>query len=61
MDAIIAEMQADREANTALIGAVAEGQKEIAEGLKMMAAVQSAPVKIISPEGRTFIKQPVVN
>lgn len=61
MDAIVQEMAASRETMAAVVQTVAQGQQEVADGLKMLAAVNSAPVKIVSPEGRTFIKQPVVN
>ena len=61
MEAIVQEMASSRETMATVVAVVAEGQKEVADGLKMLAAVNSAPVKIVSPEGRTFIKQPVVN
>jgi hypothetical protein len=48
------EMAASREANTALIGMVAEGQQAIAQALVQMAEIQSRPKVVQTPDGREF-------
>ena len=61
MDAIIEEMKADREANVQLFGVLSQGQDQMAEAIKVLAAVNSAPKIIKAPDGRVFTSEVMVN
>jgi hypothetical protein len=61
MDAIVAEIKADREEDTKVFQTLIEGQDKMTQAIAMLAAVNSAPKVITAPDGRVFKSETRVN